>query len=436
MNVAVEEAGSCRKKLQIEWPPEKVAEEYAKVLSEYSKAAKIKGFRPGKAPVKVVEKRFAKQILEDVRDRLVPEGYRHAVKEHQLTVVQIVEMDDPVAEPDKPMAFSVTVEVAPDFELPAYKGIPLTRTLEAFGDERVEETIQSLREQFASFDERTDRPVEKGDLVQVDYEGVCEGQPIEALGESAKGLGQRKDFWVRADDHAFLPEFADGLAGASIGEKREIPVDFAETFPVKELAGKKAVYYVDVKAIRERKLPPMDEEFYKRLGVENEDVLRARIREDLERGAERKEAGRLRNAVIEHLLGSVEMDLPESAVSRETQHIIDDIVRENTTRGAAQDQLVEKKEEIIEVASRNAHNRVKAQFILDRIADAENITVSPVQLKQHLDRMASGYSMTTETLKAELKKRNAMDNVSAELRRSLAVDFLMDQAVVTDAKKE
>ncbi len=435
MNAVVENIGTCRKKLQIEWPAEKVSEEYQKCLAEYCKVAKIKGFRPGKAPVKVVEKRYAKQIIEDVRDRLVPQGYQQSIRDHNLTVVQVLEVEDPELDIEKPAKYSVTVEVAPEFDLPAYKGITLNREAEPVTDERVEETIQSIQEQFASYEEVTDRPVQKGDLVQVDFEGVCEGQPIEAIGESVKGLGQRKDFWVRADENAFLPEFADGLTGATIGEKREILVDFAAEFPVKELAGKKATYYVDIKALRERNLPPIDEEFLKRLGVDSRESLESRIREDLERAAEQKETNRLRNVVVDQLIGQVEMDLPESVVARETQKIIEEIVRENTSRGSAQEQLLDKKEEIIEVANRNAKNRVKAQFMLDAIADKEDVSVSQAQLNQHIERMATGYGMTPDALKAELNKRNAMDNVRDEFRRSLVVDHLMDQAEITESKE-
>lgn len=434
MNVEIEDVGTCRKKVNVEWPAERVDADYKKVLAEYCKVAKIKGFRPGKAPVKVVEKRYAKQMLEDLRDRLVPAGYQQSIKDNNLKVVTVLEVDEPEVAVGQPLKFAVTVEVEPDFPLPEYKGIALTRKVEPVPEERVDETIQSIQDQFASFDEVTGRAVQKGDLVQVDYEGICEGAPIESLGEEVKGLGERKDFWVRADENAFIPEFADGLVGAEVGQKREIQVDFKDDFPVKALAGKKASYFVDVKGIREKKVPPMDEEFFKRLGVEDEATLRERIREDLVQAAERRETGRLRNEAIEHLLSGIQVDLPPTAVSRETQQIIQDIIRENTSRGAAQEQLMEKKDEIMESATRNAEGRVKAQFVLDRIADAEQIEVNPQQLREHIERLARSYGMTADALRAELKKREALDNVKAELRRSLAVDFIMDQAKIAEEK--
>ncbi len=431
MNVVVEDAGTCRKKLNVEWPAERVQSDYDSVLSEFCKAAKIKGFRPGKAPVNVVEKRYGKQILEEVRERLIPAGYQQAVKDKGLHVVQVLDLTDVSIEPGKPMTFSVSVEVAPEFELPEYKGIPLERKPISVEETKVDETIDSIREQFASFDEVEGRAVQKGDLVQVDYEGVCDGKPIEGMSEETKGLGAREDFWVRADENAFLPEFADGLAGTAIGEKTQVHVEFPAEFPVKELAGKKATYFVDVKGIREKKLPDIDEAFLKRLGVEDEATLRARIREDLERSAEQQETRRLRGELIEHLSKAVDMgDLPPSSVSRETQQIVQDIVKENTSRGANQEQLEEKKDEIVEVATKNAAERVKVQFILDRIADEEKIEVTPQQLREHVDRLSAGYGMKPEAFRAELKKRDAMDAVEEELRRSMTVDFLVEQAAI------
>lgn len=432
MNVVVEDAGTCRKKISVEWPAERVQADYDSVLSQFSKVAKIKGFRPGKAPIKVVEKRFAKEILEEVRERLVPAGYQQAIKDKDLQVVNVLDLGDVTLEVGKPMSFTVNIEVAPEFDLPEYKGIPLERKKESVTDAQVDETVQSIREQFASFDEVEGRAVQKGDLVQVDYEGLCDGKPIETLSEETKGLGERKDFWVRADENAFLPEFADGLAGAQIGDKKEILVEFAAEFPVKDLAGKKATYSVDVKAVREKKMPDVDEAFLKRIGVEDEDTLRARIREDLERAAEQRETRAMRNAVIEHFLKAIDMEVPPTSVSRETQQIIQDIVRENTSRGAKQEQLIEKKDEIMEMAARSATDRVKVQFILDRIADKESIQPTPQQVREHVERMAAGYGMTPDALRAELKKRDAMDDVTSELRRSMTVDFLLEQASVKE----
>lgn len=435
MNVVIEEAGTCRKKLKIEWPAERVDQDYQATLAQYAKLAKIKGFRPGKAPVKIVEKQYSKDILGDVKDRLIPEGYQAAIKEHGLNVVQVLDLEEPTVAANQPMIFSITVEVAPEFDLPEYKDIKLTRESVEPADEQVDEAIANIAEQFASFDEVEGRPVQKGDLVQIDYEGICEGTPIDDVAEETKGLGKREDFWVRADENAFLPEFEDGLVGLSIGEKRDIQVDFADDFGAKPLAGKKATYFVTVKGIRERKVPDLDESFYQRLGVKDEAELRDRIREDLEQSASQRETQRLRNDVIDALIKDLDIDLPQTAVSRETQQIIQSVIRDNSQRGVSESKLMEQKDEILSMANRNAESRVKAQFVLDRVAEKENIAVSKHQFEEHLNRLAAGYGMKPKALREELKRRDALDEVEAELRRSQTVDFLLEQADIAEAKK-
>jgi trigger factor len=272
--------------------------------------------------------------------------------------------------------------------------------------------------------------VQKGDLVQVDFEGFCENQPIEDLSADTKGLGKRENFWVRADENAFLPEFAEGLLGGQTGEKRQVQVDFPDDFMAPELKGKQATYFVEIKGLREKKLPELDAAFFERLGMEDEAALRTRIREDMEKAAQDRETGRLRNAAIDLLLKDLEMDLPPTAVAFETQRIIENVVRDNTSRGVKESDLVEKKGEIMEMAQRNAESRVKVKFLLDRIADQEKIEVTARDVDEQIQRMAGGYGMSPAAFRTELKKRDALEAVEEDLRRSKTIDFIMEQAVI------
>jgi trigger factor len=432
MNVVVEDAGTCRKKIRIEWPAERVQDEYQKLLGQYRKMAKISGFRPGKAPAGLVEKRYGKDILKDVEEMLVPEGYQRAIKEKHLTVVDVKELDEPKMELGQDMVFSVTVEVAPEFALPDYKGIALARQPVVVEDGQVEDAISNILDQFASYEEVEGRPVQLGDLVMVDYDGVCEGQSIEEMGEEVKGLGKRESFWLYLNESAFIPEFADGLAGAQVGETREIVAHFADSFGAQVLAGKEATYTVEVKGIREKILPTMDAAFYERLGVKDENDLRERIRNDMLKGAEQRETSRLRNAVVDHLIKGLDVELPPTAVARETAQILQEIIRDTRSRGAGEDALRDKRDEIVDMANRNAEARVKAHFILDRIGDQEEISVSAGEMERHLDALAHSYQMKPEALREQLKKRDAMDTIKAELRRSKVIDWLMDSAAISE----
>lgn len=433
MNIVIEDAGTCRKKMNIEWPSERVDSEFDKSVKEFARVAKIQGFRPGKAPLKMVGNMYSKKILEDVRDRLVAEAYQTAIKENNLEVVNVIDVDEITAARGTPLTFSVTVEIAPDFDLPPYDGIKLTRNPVEVDEAKVDETIDAIAGQFASYEEVEGRAVQRGDLVQVNYDGIVEGQSIEELGEDVKGLGKRDDFWVPTDENAFLPEFGDGLIGLEVGAKTQIFVDFPVDFAAALLAGKKATYFVEVKGIRAKVIPELDEAFFKRIGVKDEAELRERIRKDLKNSAEQQETTRLRNEVIDYFLSRMDVDLPATIVANEARQIVQSVIRDNSTRGVPHEQLIEKRDEILDMANRSAESRVKAQFVLDRIAAKENIAVTPSQLENHIQRLAMGYGMKADVLRQELEKRKAIKEVEAELRRSLTLDYLMEKADISAA---
>ena len=316
MNVMVENVGPCRKNLRIEIPAQKVSEEYSAVVDVYTKAARIPGFRQGRAPGDLVKKHYAKEIEQKVKDRLIPTGYSEALKEQKLDPVAVLDVSDATLTLGQSLTFSVALDVPPEFKLPEYIGISVQRKKVEVKDEQVADTIKHILDQHAKWDDITGRPVRKGDLVQIDYDGICDNKMIEELAPKAAGLGKGKDFWMMADENAFLPGFADGLLGANIGEKRQILVDFNADFSEKAVAGKKCAYFVDVKGIREKKLPAMDEELLKSLGVESEDNLKTRIREEMRKFGEEQENRRLKNEIIKYLLENTKLDVPESVVQQ------------------------------------------------------------------------------------------------------------------------
>jgi trigger factor len=246
------------------------------------------------------------------------------------------------------------MEVAPEFTLPEYTGIPLQRNVEPVKEEEVDRLVQSVLEQFATYEEVSDRPVAQGDMAEISFEGVCEGKPISELGEEVSGLDARQDFWVRVDENAFLPEFEAGLIGKEVGTKTEIAVDFAEDFSVKALAGKKATYFVDIKGIRERKMPEMNEEMLKMLQVDSEAAFRERVRADFKKRKESQADGKLRDDLAAHLLDAVQMDVPQTALQRESSQILRDMIRDNSQRGVPEAEMMENRDKLFEAASSSA----------------------------------------------------------------------------------
>jgi trigger factor len=431
MKVHVEQAGACRKVLQIQVPVEAVTEEYRKVAGEFAKIVKIPGFRPGRAPQDIVERRFAKDILEETRERLVPQAYHRALDEQQIKPVAIVDVSDIQLERDLPLSFRVTVDVAPEFALPPYKGIRLTSRKSEVTDEEVDRVVAGLRERHARYEDIAGRPAQKGDIVQVDFTGTCEGEPLAKLAADHPELGQAHDFWVALDEPEFLPGMAKGLEGVVVGEQRSISVTFPAEFTVKSVAGKQALYAVTAKALRERKLPELDATLFKALGVESSDDLRSKVRENLQKAAEATEKGRLKDEIVKWLVLQADLkELPQTLVEEEARHIIRDVVQENTRRGVTKEELEAHREDIFSRAAQSSADRVRMGYLLTRIAEEEHLEVSDEDVEQELAAMAARYGIPVARLRAGLEERGGLDGVRRNLRMEKTLDVLLQAAVV------
>lgn len=430
MAVTIENSAPCRKKLRVEVDAGRVAGTRAEILQEFRKVANIPGFRPGKAPEPMVEKRYADQIDEELRKRLIPESYREALNEQKLKVVGYPQIEGIEYKTGQPLVYTAAVDTAPEFPLPDYKGIPAKKKVAAVKDEDIDKTLDSLREQQADFVNVEGRALRTGDFAVVNYSGVAEGKPVSELAPDAKGLGENKDFWLLISADSFLPGFCEQLVGANAGEKRQVLVDFPADFPQKPLAGKKATYFVDVVALKEKKLPELGDEFAKKLGAESVEKLRETVRKGLAAEAEGQVNSDLRNQIIEHLLSKVEFELPESLVQQETRGIIYDVVRENSLRGATKEQLEEKKDEIYGFATQSAKNRLRTSFILDAIARAEQIKVEESEIEQRVAELAQRSRTTPARLKAQLAEKGQLDEVEEQLLVGKTLDFLLDHAKV------
>jgi trigger factor len=436
MNVELEELSACRRKLSIEVPVEVITSEMDDAVDAYKQNVAIPGFRPGKAPTQLVKSRYKKEISGRLRDHLLPKSYHEALAEKNLKVINIIEMDEDIEiEEGKALTYSVTVDVRPEFTLPEYKGIELSRNREDVKESEVDERIESLREQRADFEDVEDRPVSRGDMAQIDFTGSLDGTPLEEVIPEAKGLGEGKDFWLQASDEAFIPELGLGLAGLSIGDKETITTTFDDSFVVEQLRGKEVSFDVDVKAIRARKLPELDEEFFKSLGVENEKEFRKQIADSLEAEKDRAADGKLRETIESYLLGKTSFELPESLVSSTTQQQIQQIASEMQRSGIAEDKLMEQKDELLETAKTKAERQVQLRLILQQIAEKEEIQVSDSEFKREMTMMAYAYSMQPDELERTLKENNQLDDLRGDIVCRKVVQLIQDEAVIDGKTK-
>ena len=430
MSVTIENVSPCRKKLRVEVAAERVVGERAVIFAEFRKAAKLPGFRPGKVPTALVEKNFGKQIDEELQKRLIHEGYREALNQQKLRVVGYPEVQSVEYAPGKPLVFVTAVDTAPEFALPEYKGIAVKRKESPVKDEDVQHTLAHLQEQQANFVDVTGRGLQTGDFAVLNYSAVADGKPLTELAPNAKTIAERKDFWVLVQSGSFLPGFCDQLLGAQVGEKRQVLVDFKSDFPVKKLVGKKATYFVDVTAIKERKLPELNNEFATKLGAENLEKLKGQVSDGITAEKENETRADMRKQIVDQLLARTPFDLPESLVAAETRSIIYDMVRENTMRGVTKEELEKRKDEIFGFATQSAKDRLRASFILSAIADAEQIKVEKKEVEERIAQLAQQCRVTPEHLKAQLVEKDGLAEIEEQIRVSKTLDFLLGNGKV------
>ena len=432
MKVTTESVGGCRRVLRVEVEAATVDAEYQKVLKEFAAAASVPGFRKGRAPAPLIERRYGAEVVEETRSRLLPQFYHEALRAENLSPVAVVEVKDVVLSKGHPLSFAVTVDVPPVFTLPAYKNLEIEEQAVAVADEDVQRTIDALRSQAATFVDLSGKPVEEGHLVQVDYLGTCEGKPVVEWVPRVPQVGKATDFWMQAGSGggAFIPGLAEGVVGASIGETRTVAVEFPGDYRVSALAGRKAEYAVTIKAVRERKLPEMDAAFLKSLQVDSVEALKENVRKGMRHEAEREEQNRRKNAIVKQLLDRTTMELPESIVQEESRRIIQDIVSNSTARGVSRETIVDQRDGILNHATRTSQERVKSEYILDAIAEAEKIDASDEEVGTVLSAMASRHGVDGARLRREMERRGAIERVRRDLRIQKALDFVAAQAKV------
>jgi trigger factor len=417
--------------MRVEVEAQKVDETFDSVTKEYQKEANLPGFRPGKAPREMVLRKFAKSIEDEAKRKLISEAYRKALDEQKLDELGQPDIEEIQFNRGQPLQFAATIETAPEFELPEYKAIPVQREARVVTDNDVERALEALRQPQTSF-KTVERPAQNGDIVVVNYTGTCEGKPITEIAPTAKGLTEKQNFWIEIGATSFIPGFGEQLSGAKAGDKRTVTVDFPGDFVTPQLAGKKGDYAVEVVEVKEKTLPQIDEAFAKSYGAENLEKLRAGVRRDLENELNHKQNRTIRNQLVRSLLNRVNFELPESSVAHETRNVVYDLVQENAKRGVPRETIEQQKDQIYNAATQGAKERVKVAFLLQKIAEKEDIKVSQEEIAQRISHLASLYQIPADKFLKDLQKRNGLIEIYDQIMNEKVIDFLQQNARIED----
>ncbi len=431
MNVSVEQLGPCKKLLRVEVPVEKVNAAFDAVTAEFQKAAQLPGFRPGKAPKHLITRSYEGRIVEETKKKLIEDSFRGAAQQEKLNIVTTLDLEEQQFGRNQALQFTATIEIAPDFVLPNYKGLAARRELTAATEADVDRALSILRDQHAKYND-VERPLQEGDIAVVNYKGTTDGQPLTAIAPTALGLTSKENFWVLIKPASFLPGFTEPLVGAVKGDHRTVTVTLAEDFVHKELSGKTVVYEIDILGVKEKLLPVVDEAFAKQFGAADVATLMQGIRTDLQRELDFRQKRSVRDQLIKALTSQVDFELPESLVSNETRNLVYNIVNENQQRGVAKELIEQKRDEIYTNAQANARERVKTAFILNRIAAEEKLRVDDRDLTQRVLQLAQQNNLTPEKMVKAIQERNAVNEIRQDILTGKVLDFLEINAKVEE----
>ena len=437
VNVQLSTVSESRKNIVVTLDKTEVDAEHQAVVGEYLRHAQLPGFRPGKAPLALVGKRFAKEISEQFKQKVVTKAYRGALEKEKLDVLNVVSVEEGTIEPGADVSITVTVDVRPEFTLPDYVGLPTSVDSAEPTDAEIDNVIQGLRSESADF-KPAEHAAAKGDYVKLSYEGTLDGKPVAEIAADKQLYAKVPQTWeeVEGANEGIIPGLGKQLSGVSKGDKKTVNIAFPAGFePVPALAGKTVEYAVEILEVRERVLPELNAEFFKAHRVDDLEGLRSQVRSSLKLQKEQRNRAAQRNQVTQALAEKVNFEPPTSLVEAETQGVLRQFIEENMRRGIPAEQFEKDKKELFEGARKAAASRVKVQLILAKIAEIEKIEVTDRDFDVYIRTQAARSNQRPDKIIKDLTKdREALRSVQQSIIFDKSVDFLVSKATLSAAK--
>ena len=413
---------SCRRELELEIPADEVSKATERVAKEFARLARVPGFRPGKAPIPLIKKRFAEDIKGEVLQTLVPQRVEKAVAEQKLTPVSQPQVDKVEYNEGQPVKFRASFEVLPEFALGNYKNLEIEMPEMQITDERVAETLAEMQQRAATFTPVEGRAVQNDDFVQVKLHGTPEGggDPLQA-----------DSVLCHVGAEETMEPFNENLRGANAGDHKNFDVEYPADYPDAKLSGKKFHYSVDVLGVKTKTLPEINDEFAKDVSdAASLEELKKKIRESLEHERDHRQKELQREKVLAELVKLHAFPVPDSLVEHQM-----DVRLERVVRSLAQQGVDPRAVNVDWVSLRRrqeerARDDVKAELVVDRIATEEQIDVTEEELQHELEHVASHGGESAEAIRARLTKQGALDRMKAKLRSDKTVDWLAQNARV------
>ncbi len=421
MQVSVEATGNLERRMKVEVPEENIAQAVEERLKRMTQSVKLKGFRPGKVPLRVVKQRYAGQVRQEVVGELVQSSFYEALGKEQLRPAGMPEIDAQPSEPGAGLEYTATFEVYPEVKPAALDGVAMEKPTAAVQDADVDEMLENIRRQHRTW-EPVERAAEEGDRVVIDFTGTVEGEPFSG------NEGQQVPVEIGAG--RMIDGFEEGLKGATPGEERALDLQFPEGYHAEELAGKPVHFAVTVHGVEASRLPELDADFVKQLGVQDGTVegLRAEVRGNMERELEQTLRARVKQAVMDKLLEINDIELPQVMVKTEAQHLAEQMAQNFAAQGGRREDMNLDPEMFREQAER----RVALGLLIAEIVRNNEIRADADQVRAAVERIAEPYEQSDEVVKWYYGDRRRLGEVESMVLEEQVVEWVLGQATVTE----
>ncbi|MCH5256416.1 MAG: trigger factor [Lachnospiraceae bacterium] len=425
MSLQVEKLEKNMAKLTIEASAEELEKAIESAYQKQKNKISIPGFRKGKVPRQIIEKMYGKEVFyEDAANALIPDAYEKALDECEEDIVSSPQIAVTQIEAGKPFIFTATVALKPEVKLGKYKGVKVDKVDIEVTEDEINEVIEKERDNNARNIAVEDRPVKDGDMTVIDFEGFVDGVAFDG--------GKGENYPLTIGSGTFIPGFEEQLIGAEIGKEVEVNVTFPEDYHADNLKGKAAVFKCTVKEIKEKELPEIDDEF---AGEVSEFDTLAEYKEDVKKNLQEKKEKEAKDAkeeaVIEAIIETAEMDIPEAMIETQQRQMVDEFAQRISMQGLAMEQYFQftgtNYNQMVEQMKPQAEKRVKSRLVLEAVVDAEKIEVTDEEYDKEIETMAEVYQMEADKVKEMLGEKEAK-NIRKDLAIRKAAEFVVENA--------
>ena len=432
MQVTVENLNSVKKKLHIEIPNDVVVQELDQAYKNLKKTAKIKGYRPGKAPRSVLERLFKKDVHSEVSSRLLQGSLIDAIREKDLKIIGTPKIDSPGLDAKEPYKYDVIVEVEPEIDELDFKGLKLKKNLYRVSDEEISAQLKMLQKSLSQQKTVEEaRPVQKGDFALIDYEGFKDGKPF---AETEK----TENFTLKVGNGQIFEEFDEQLIGMNPGESKEININFPEDYFNKKLANLDITFHVKLNGIREEVLPEIDDDFAKDLGkYETLDQLKNAISDNLRQGYEKKTEQELNEQIFTALIAKNDFEAPDIMVEYELNGIIADVERSFAHNNTSMEDLGLSKEKLSEKYRDTAIKQVKRHLILNKLIEQEKLTLSDEEIDNGFKEMSKVFNKPLEEISSFYKQnKENLELFKNTLLEKKSIKLIIENSIIENVEPE